>query len=97
MIAKYLQVGADVYVWMAPFWTPGKVVERNANDVVILVGGRRVNVHRSVIRRDVRRAPRYYIQTGRRRRYFDSADAAQRVASDIFERTGCIVGISVAQ
>lgn len=36
---------------------------------------------------------RPYIEVGRRRKYFDSIDAAQRVADAIYERTGCIVGI----
>jgi hypothetical protein len=54
MIPKYLQVGRDVWIWMAPFWTPGKVVERNAKDIIVGVSGRRVAVHQSVIRRDVR-------------------------------------------
>lgn len=40
-----------------------------------------------------RPVPRVYIQTGARRRYFDRLEDAQRVASAIQERTGCIVGI----
>jgi hypothetical protein len=58
MIPKYLQVGRDVWIWMAPFWTPGTVVERNACDVVIDASGRRVSVHQSSIRRDVRNSAR---------------------------------------
>lgn len=40
-----------------------------------------------------RPVPRVYIQTGARRRYFDSVDAARLVADAIHERTGIIVGI----
>lgn len=43
-----------------------------------------------------RPVPRVFIQTGARRRYFDSLEDAQRVASAIQERTGCIVGIMSA-
>jgi hypothetical protein len=40
-----------------------------------------------------RKVARPFILTGGRRRYFDSIEQARSVASEIFDRTGVVVGI----
>jgi hypothetical protein len=56
VIPKYLQLGASILVRMGQDWQLGTVAERNGRDIVAEVRGRRIAIHASVIRRDVKAA-----------------------------------------